>query len=333
MSVQPRVGVHCCYYKRKEAIPVLDHADAKRSGLTNSENVHWERSTDNAGYYFHGASSCAEALDLMCQKHKEVTGKKVRVDNNVLFEHVLCLSEKHYSKLEKLNGKDKVKLATIKRLKQYAIAVKSGLGVEVLGLDLHLDEGRYEALENNRFIRNVHAHVQFMNYDFSRKVAPLRHLMAKGLNNNGKTNTLNPHFVKIQDLAFEAFKDLGFLRGESKSITNKKHLSKELFVKQKILKLREQAIELSRANNELLNDINVKKQALEQVIQDIAILETQLVSLSNQITNIHSLKSDVLKVLEQGTEQKFREFIEKKLAPAIGEASETSLHRSIIGSV
>ncbi|PLT25976.1 hypothetical protein [Pseudoalteromonas sp. MelDa3] len=172
-----------------------------------------------------------------------------------------------------------------------------------------------------------------MNYDFSKKVAPLRYLMAKGLNNNGKTNTLNPHFVKIQDLAFEAFKDLGFQRGESKSITNKKHLSKELFVKQKILKLREQAIELSRANNELLDDINIKKQALEQVIQDIASLETQLGSLRNQISNIHSLKGDVLTVLEQGTEQKLREFIEKKLAPAIGEAPETSLYRGIMRSI
>ncbi|MDI4653804.1 MULTISPECIES: hypothetical protein [Pseudoalteromonas] len=333
MKGSPKVSVRCRYYKSKAAKAVLDHADANRSGFTNSDNVHWERSVDNIGYYFHCANSCTEALDLMCQRHKEVTGKKIRVDNNILFEHVLCLSEKHYSQLEELNGADKVKQATMNRLKRYAKAVKAEFGFEPLGIDFHLDEGRYEALEGNRFVRNVHAHIQFINYDYSKKIAPLRYLMAKGLNKSGKTNSLNPHFEKMQDLAFETFKDCGFQRGESKSITNKQHLSKEQFVKQKIQQLKEQAIELSHANNELLDDINVKQQALKQATQDIAVLESQLDSLRYQVANIHSLKADMVKVLAEGTEKKLKEFIEKKLAPAMGETSGTSLHREAVRTI
>lgn len=330
MKGSPKVSVRCRYYKSKEAKAVLDHADANRNGFTHSDNVHWERSVDNIGYYFHGANSCTEALDLMCQKHRDITGKKIRVDNNVLFEHVICLSEKHYSQLEELNGTDKVKQATMNRFKRYANAIKAEFGFEPLGIDFHLDEGRYEVLEANRFIRNVHAHIQFINYDFSKKVAPLRYLMTKGLNEQGKTNSLNPHFEKMQDLAFESFKDWGFHRGESKSVTNKKHLNKEQFVKQKIQQLRGQAVELSRANNELLGDINVKQQALKQVIEDIAALKSDLTSLHSQVSNIHSLKSDMIKVLGEGSEQQLREFIEKKLTPAMGETSGASLYREAI---
>lgn len=333
MEGSPKVSVRCCYYKFKAAKAVLDHADANRNGFTNSDNVHWERSVDNVGYYFHGANSCTEALDLMCQKHKDITGKKIRVDNNVLFEHVICLSEKHYSKLEELNSADKVKQATMKRLKQYALAVKAEFGFEPLGIDFHLDEGRYEALEANRFIRNVHAHIQFINYDFSKKVAPLRYLMAKGLNENGKSNSLNPNFEKMQDLAFESFKGLGFHRGESKSVTNKKHLNKEQFVKQKIQQLREQAVELRRANNELLGDINVKQQALKHVIEDIAVLESNLACLRSQVSNIQSLKGEMAKALAEGSEKKLKEFIEKKLAPAMGETFGASLHREAVRTI
>jgi len=333
MDNSSKASVHCRYYKSKAAKAVLDHADANRSGFTNSDNVHWERSVDNCGYYFHGAKSCAEAFDLMCQRHKEVTGKKIRVDNNVLFEHVLCLSEKHYSQLEELNGTDKVKQATMNRFKRYANAIKAEFGFEPLGIDFHLDEGRYEALEGNRFVRNVHAHIQFINYDFSRRVAPLRYLMAKGLNEQGKTNSLNPHFEKMQDLAFESFKDWGFQRGESKSVTNKKHLNKEQFVKQKIQQLRDQTIELSRVNNKLLGDINMKQQALKQVIEDIAALKSDLTGLHSQVSNIHSLKNDMIKVLGEGSEQKLKEFIEKKLAPAMGETSEASLYREAVRTI
>ncbi len=76
MSDKHFVAVRCRYYKSLEAKAILDHADAKRIGFTNSNNVHWEHSMHNTGYYYHGAKSCAEALELMMKKHKMVTGKK-----------------------------------------------------------------------------------------------------------------------------------------------------------------------------------------------------------------------------------------------------------------
>ncbi|RHW76454.1 hypothetical protein [Colwellia sp. RSH04] len=101
MTNKNSVSARCRYYKYPAALAVLDHADGGRHGFTNSNNVHWEHSDNNYSYYFHDADSCTEALELMMQKHKEVTGKKVRIDNNVLFEHVLCFSEEHYLFLEK----------------------------------------------------------------------------------------------------------------------------------------------------------------------------------------------------------------------------------------
>jgi hypothetical protein len=72
-------GVNTYYYKQKAAEAVLDHAHAMRNGFTKSANIYPEHSQNNLGWYYYGASSCAEALKLMCERHKEVTGKKFEV--------------------------------------------------------------------------------------------------------------------------------------------------------------------------------------------------------------------------------------------------------------
>ncbi len=291
-------GVKTYYFKQKAAEAVLDHAHAQRNGFTTSANVNPAFSCNNAGYYYHGANSCAEALRLMCEKHKEVTGKKVRSDNNVLFEHVVFLSEFQVARLEKKYGQEKVKQAIINRLRHYAEGVKREFGFEPLGIDLHLDEGHRvrahnkkkeanptEELENKSapknvacdqnentiFVRNYHAHVQFMNYSFEKRMAPLRHMMQKGKNQDGRTNASNPNFEKLQDLVHQSFANLGFARGEPKSVTGREHLTKEEFVKNKRKKLVTQVQTLTQKGKELENTIqsqNSKAKVLqEQIIQ------------------------------------------------------------------
>jgi chromosome segregation ATPase len=145
--------------------------------------------------------------------------------------------------------------------------------------------------------------------------------MAKGKNERGKTNRLNPHFEKMQDLAFETFKDMGFKRGESKSITNKDHLEREQFVKQKITQLEKQGLELSIKNKGLLGEFEAKQKMFEEVTAELDKLKSHLGSLRNQVSYICSLKTEMFDALEQGSEFSLRQFIEEKLAPALLEAA------------
>lgn len=162
MKKKAYAGGRTAYYKLDRARAVLDHAHALRSGFTRSQNVHPEFSHLNSGHYYHDASSCAEALELMLEKHKEITGKKVRSDCNVLFEHVVWLSEHQYSLLEKKYGHERVRAAFLARLKVYAESVRQEFGFEPLGVELHLfDEGHYEQ-GGGQFVRNIHAHVFFL---------------------------------------------------------------------------------------------------------------------------------------------------------------------------
>ncbi len=250
MKKKAFVGIRAAYYKIDSAWAVLDHAHALRAGFTHSQHVHPEFSHLNSGYYYHGASSCAEALELMLEKHKQVTGKKVRSDCNVLFEHVVWLSEHQYSLLEQKYGRERVRDAFLARLKVYAESVRQEFGFEPLGIDLHLrDEGHYEEQDDpneigvkgeqfgqngSRFVPNIHAHLQFFNYDFKKRVAPLRHLMNSGKDESGRTNALNPHFVRLQDLVATPFKNMGFERGESKLVTGREHEAREEFVLSKL---------------------------------------------------------------------------------------------------
>lgn len=336
MTQKNAVSARCRYYKYPAALAALDHANGKRNGFTNSNNVHWEHSDNNYFYYFHGADSCTEALDLMMQRHKEVTGKKVRVDNNVLFEHILCFSEEHYSFLESKYGKDKLEEAMTILIKRYCQAIKSEFGVEALGFDTHIDEGRYESNlycesdlhdsslssrknvdhekpVHGKFVRNPHCHVQFINFDFDRKVAPLRGLLKKGKNSAGKTNPLNPNFEKIQDIAFDVFKRLGFERGVSRNITGRKHLKKEEFVKQNIGKLEVQAIELAKQNSCLIKEFEIKKQMFESVSSQVTSLQKQLCSLSAQVRELDALKHDMLEAINHGSEQALKDIATRKL--------------------
>lgn len=296
MKKKAFAGIRSYYYKSEAAEAVLDHAHVLRSGFTNSENVHQQYSKENIGFYYHNAKSCAEALKLLCKKHKELTGKKVRSDCNVLFEHVVWLSEHQYTRLEQKYGTERVKLAFLSRLKKYADAVKAEFGFEPCGIDIHLDEGRHDPI-SNRFIRNVHAHVQFMNYSFEKRYAPLRHMMKNGQNEQGQTNSLNPNFEKLQDLVSVVFKDMGFERGISKNVTSREHLNKEDFVrlKQKALerhvkKLSERDTYLTQSYsnklfkiNEIDNELQKKREELSWVESNLQHLLKLQASLANSI--------------------------------------------------
>lgn len=294
----PYAGVTTYYHKREPAVAVLDHAHALRNGFTRSQNVISELSHENIGFYYHHADSCMQALELMCEKHKLVTGKKVRSDNNVLFEHVVWLSEQQYKNLEEQYGKRRVKAAFLKRLKQYAESVKKEFGFEPLGIDLHFDEGHMDN-STGKFIRNIHAHVQFMNYDFTKRRAPLRHLMKKGKDHRGRTHQLNPNFELLQTLVYQQFKGLGFHRGKSKLITGREHLTKEKFVKNKLESIKLSTSSLSKRNSELTQKLQDKELELSKANELILQRKKDYKWLTEQISKLSGLKKEMGKAITQ----------------------------------
>ncbi|AEP29690.1 hypothetical protein [Brumicola nitratireducens] len=303
------VGVSSYYYKKDAALAVLDHAHSLRNGFTKSVNVKTEFSKDNAGIYYHGAQSCSEALQILCEKHKVLTGKKVRSDNNVLFEHVLWLSLDQYEYLEKRYGKDSTKKAVLKCAQKYCESIKKEFGFEICGFDLHLDEGYFgdsTGLDDSKFIRNPHIHCQFMNYDLTKKISPLRHLMKKQ-KVEGKTPKLNAHFVKIQDISHECFHPLGFQRGVSKDITSREHLQKEDFVKKQLQKRLLETQKLRLRNESLEQKLSNKSKELEDA-------KTKLNDVKHEYNWLNSQINELVKM-----QKRLKHAVEKRCVLAISE--------------
>jgi chromosome segregation ATPase len=93
--------------------------------------------------------------------------------------------------------------------------------------------------------------------------------MNNGKDENGRTNALNPNFVRLQDLVAAPFADMGFERGESKLVTGRDHEVKEQFVLSK-LKAKQQE-----------ND--VLQQKCEALAQQLDLLRAEQVQLAEQI--------------------------------------------------
>ncbi|MEN8634726.1 hypothetical protein ABFV74_03170 [Pseudoalteromonas distincta] len=303
-------SVRTKYYKVDKAYSVLDHSNANRNGFTCSANVNPKLSMNNVGLYAKGYKSGAEALNQACARYKDVTGKKTRKDFNLLFEHIVILSEQQYVKIEKKYGDVKAKQLLVNYLRKYAVQIKKEFGFEPIGIDLHLDEGRYE---EGRFVRNIHAHVSFFNYDFKNKVAPLRHLMTKGKNSKSRTNQLNPNFEKMQDIVANTFKPLGFERGESKNVTGREHLQKEKFVKEKLNEMMQTVEVLNSRNQELESQLTLQKHKSDQLSNEIQIQETKKSWLESKISNLTNM-ADELELAIKKRCKKTLSFISRKVA-------------------
>jgi hypothetical protein len=217
--------------KYKSAIAELDHV--ARSGATNSVNINSELSENNIIVVAKNSYGLIDAYYKCLERYRKTTKRRFRSDGNTLFEHVVILSEDHVSRLERIHGEEKIKFEIVKCLKSYTAEYAKQFGFEPLGFSLHLDEGHYD--KNHNFVRNVHAHVLFFNYDFNNKRSNLKYLMKKGKDpKTGKTNELNENFVACQDLAENSFKKLKFRRGISKIKTLAKNLPKFEFMLRKV---------------------------------------------------------------------------------------------------
>ena len=242
------VAVRTQYYKKSEAQKVLAHGYRKHS---NSPNVYEKDTHHNFGMRY-------QSLDDCMVQYKEASGRKPQDKMNVLFEHVVVLSEDQFK--ERKPSKKEFDEC----MRGYIKDIHAEFGFQPLGYELHLDEGHTDE-KTGQFKRNIHAHVYFFNYDFKKKKAPLRDLMKKGKDENGKTLPLNHNFVKMQDYAALAFKPLGFRRGISKGERNRKHLDKDTFVvSKKLSEIINRYDKVRKLVNNIAKDITTKKLSLKE---------------------------------------------------------------------
>ena len=276
------VAVRTQYYKINAAQKVLAHGYRKHS---NSPNVVEKYTPFNYGMRY-------KSIDDCMTQYKAVSGRKPQDKMNVLFEHVVVFSEDQFK--ERKPGKKEFDEC----MRSYIKSIHAEFGFQPLGYELHLDEGHTDE-KTGEFKRNIHAHVYFFNYDFKKKKAPLRDLMKKGKDENGKTLPLNHNFVRMQDLAGMAFKPLGFRRGISKGERNRKHLDKDTFVvSKKLSEIISRYDKVRKLVHNLDKDITAKKINLKE--------HEERISEYQELEELHNTKIQPMLLAFEKLEEAFK---------------------------
>lgn len=219
------VSFNLKYYKKEQMKILSDHNERLHQ---NIKNIHDKKLTPLNKYFYYDQGDSTQYLpyysfleenglkprfDHFYKEYKKILGKKPRKDFNCFLDGVLAFSEDKFNEVYKEDPQ-----AIEDALTTYLERVSKDFGFTPLGWALHLDEGHTDGDGNYKI--NVHAHMSFFNYDFENRKSTLKSLKKKD-------------FKKMQDIAGEIFGPLGFERGISKEITQKKHLEKSEFVAQK----------------------------------------------------------------------------------------------------
>lgn len=122
-------------------------------------------------------------------------------------------------------------------------------GFTPLQVSLHLDEGN---VENGVKKLNIHAHLILFNFNFEKERSVLRTLKKQD-------------YKDLQDLAADSFQEVGlnFIRGESKEITNTKHLERNDFI---LSKQKQQLESYDLILKSLIPSINEEKKDLKALL-------------------------------------------------------------------
>lgn len=189
----------------------------------------------------HSSNNYAKkSFDFNYKKMEEINKKKkvyTKKNANSLIEQVVSLSNEQAQKiLSQPNGRQKL----IEKFDELHHQIADKYGLKAINYDLHLDEGHIN--DKGEVILNVHAHLTYLNYDFSQEKSLWRTYTKKD-------------FEQMQDLAGEIFSDLGFKRGISKSKTKKEHLSTEDYIyskqQQDLQKILDTEIQISKLESEI----------------------------------------------------------------------------------
>ncbi|MDN5111898.1 hypothetical protein PJV97_05990 [Aliarcobacter butzleri] len=230
---------------------------------------------ENIHYKFNNFNQLEEQrLSILKQEKKEDYQKKHCV------EFVISLSNdqlKYY--LE--NGK---KLEEIDQgFLNYTKKLSETFGFTPLKLDIHRDEGYVD--ENGQVKHNYHAHILMHNFNFDTKCAIA-------------SNLKKENYRKMQDLAQNSFKELGFdfERGISKLKTKKQNLKRNDFIKIKQNKeIRQKFFELDQQQKKLKETytlLNQQKNEMKALRSNFEKETLEFQKLSNKIFELAKLEQE-----------------------------------------
>jgi hypothetical protein len=237
------VSFNIKYYKKTKVDVLSAHCERK---IEDTENVIDKKLTIKNQYFFYG-KSIKQNFNEKFENYKKILGKNPRSDFNCYLEGVLAFSN---DKFQKAFKEDPLVFETA--LTESLDRISKEFGFTGLGWSLHVDEGYKQ--EDGSIILNPHAHLSFFNYDFENRISTFKKLKKKD-------------FSRMQDICGEVFKELGFERGISKKITNKKHLEKADFVAQK-----------TKENIKLFKELNNRNKSLKTKQSKLLELEYDLIS-------------------------------------------------------
>lgn len=223
-----------------------------------------------------------EAKKNSIQKAKKSYSKKTE---NLLLEGVFAFPEaltKEYLKDKDINIQD--------GLHRFTQHIKKQYGFEPVQISLHLDEG-YRDEESGEVKHNIHAHLTFFNMDFEKGVMPLWRMKKSD-------------WSRWQDIAAKSMQEAGldFERGDSKDITNRRHLGRNDFiqaneiVKKELSDAQKQVETWEFMRDELIAECSAKEKELNNIIQE----QGKEIKETNRIKNENK---ELLKTLEKGTQE------------------------------
>lgn len=232
------------YYKKSNASGELGHVNRL---MEVNKNAIPELTKNNFGFLYTDNPNAKTLEDVHKEKYnacneqkREDKLRRLGKDANTFIDNVVIFDRDIFDDLIKNNKQEELK----ETMKGYCQGVKDRFGFEPVGFEFHLDEGTKND-ETGEIKHNYHAHVVFFNHDFENRKTVLKNLRKKD-------------FSEMQDLTHEHFKKYGFERGISKSITNKKGVSKEDYIKgleKQVEHLKNESIEFLQEYNEDLDYI------------------------------------------------------------------------------
>lgn len=294
------VSCHAQRFKKSQVVGLSKH---HKRELHKDENVIKEFSHHNRSML--GRLSFDE-LEMSMIAYKKKAGKKAsnlafRKDANVMLDNVITLSRERVEQLRKEHP-DEWQDLILNCCVKLANGMQKAWGFTPFSIDLHCDEGRFE---NGEFLCNYHVHLSLFNFDFKNLVQPMRTMKRSD-------------FSAMQDMAGDAFQSLGFVRGQAKEITGKRHLEKNEFVteqlrekSQEIEALRSKALGLESEIQALLKGKAQAELEHSKALQSLDLAQSRLGQLEEQAQAIVAksarLELQLTRILEPKTRQKRQE--------------------------
>lgn len=244
------ISLHMKYYKKSriEGIQAHNTRKIKANYLLQEQQALFENYSSND--LKNNFNKYYKEMEQINKAKKTYTKK----NGNHILESVVSLSNDTIQTLIKLKGKEETRKIIIKKMEELGQEIEKKIGAKFLAFDIHFDEGHIQ--EDGQIKYNVHAHLVHLNFNFKTEKSILRTLKKQDMSN-------------LQDISANVFQSAGFRRGQSKEITQLKHLERDQFIAQEKKKQ-----ELLHKDN-LLNLEKELQEKREQLRQDYKNLQEQ----------------------------------------------------------